>query len=109
MTMTTNIRNTGRAKIPGHRYRTFFGDRKALLRLHFATMNSLSNSTVVARAATVIAITALSFVPASAQTNRERFSVDARHADRPPRIDGILDEAIWQDAAVVDRFTQQEP
>jgi hypothetical protein len=35
--------------------------------------------------------------------------VDARRADRAPVIDGVLDEAIWREAAMVDSFTQQEP
>jgi hypothetical protein len=44
-----------------------------------------------------------------AQTNRERFSVEAHRADKAPRIDGVLDDQMWQSAAVIDQFFQQEP
>ena len=39
----------------------------------------------------------------------EQHHVDARRADRAPAIDGVLDEAIWREAAMIDSFTQQEP
>jgi len=32
-----------------------------------------------------------------------------RVGQRPPAIDGFLNDEAWRDAAVVDRFTQQEP
>jgi len=35
--------------------------------------------------------------------------IEARWVDRPPVIDGVLDEAEWRSAPLVDRFTQQEP
>jgi hypothetical protein len=41
--------------------------------------------------------------------SREAYHVEAREAGRGPVIDGVLDEAIWRDAAVIDSFTQQEP
>jgi len=40
---------------------------------------------------------------------REAYRVEARQAGGAPVIDGVLDEAIWRDAATIDRFTQQEP
>ncbi len=46
---------------------------------------------------------------AAAQSSRERFSVQAARTDRAPRIDGVLDEAVWQNAATIDQFVQQEP
>ncbi len=46
--------------------------------------------------------------PLAAQT-RERYQILAARVDRGPEIDGALDEAVWQRAAVVDEFTQQEP
>ena len=47
--------------------------------------------------------------PASAQTNRERYTVEARRVDKAPRIDGVLDDQVWQSASVIDQFIQQEP
>ena len=54
---------------------------------------------------------------ASAQTHqhdagdsrRERYTVRAVRVDQAPRIDGVLDEAAWQKAALIEEFTQQEP
>jgi hypothetical protein len=42
-------------------------------------------------------------------SGREQYHVEARHASRAPAIDGVLDEPIWGDAAMLDTFTQQEP
>ena len=42
-------------------------------------------------------------------SGREQYHVEARHASRAPAIDGVLDEPIWGDAAMLDNFTQQEP
>jgi hypothetical protein len=53
--------------------------------------------------------------PAFAQTDEhvhganERYHVEARRANQAPAIDGVLDEAVWRDAAMIDSFTQQEP
>ncbi|MEO8071222.1 MAG: hypothetical protein ABI652_07455, partial [Acidobacteriota bacterium] len=46
---------------------------------------------------------------AAAQSSRERYSAQAAQAANTPRIDGVLDEAAWQSASVIDEFTQQEP
>ncbi|MBI4475750.1 MAG: carbohydrate binding family 9 domain-containing protein [Acidobacteria bacterium] len=47
---------------------------------------------------------------ASAQTSsRETHTIEAVRVDRAPRIDGNLDEDVWQGVPVVDQFTQQEP
>ena len=35
--------------------------------------------------------------------------VEPRRVDRPPVVDGRLDEEVWLSAAVVDDFVQQEP
>jgi hypothetical protein len=40
---------------------------------------------------------------------RERYSITAVRADQAPTIDGVLDDAVWQKAPVIDQFTQQEP
>jgi hypothetical protein len=45
----------------------------------------------------------------SAQESWEEYQADAVRVATPPRIDGVLDEAIWQTAAVIDEFIQQEP
>ena len=39
----------------------------------------------------------------------ERQHIEARRAARPPVVDGVLDDAVWRDAAILDSFTQQEP
>jgi uncharacterized protein DUF5916/cellulose/xylan binding protein with CBM9 domain len=40
---------------------------------------------------------------------RERYSIPAVRVDQMPSIDGVLDEAMWQRAAIISDFTQQEP
>ncbi|MDO8681620.1 MAG: DUF5916 domain-containing protein [Acidobacteriota bacterium] len=42
-------------------------------------------------------------------TRGERPSVRAVLATESPKIDGVLDEAVWQSALPIDTFTQQEP
>jgi hypothetical protein len=37
------------------------------------------------------------------------FHIDAVLVPQGPRIDGVLDDAVWESATVVDDFTQQEP
>jgi hypothetical protein len=39
----------------------------------------------------------------------ERPVAQAVRATQSPRVDGVLDEAAWQSAPVIDRFVQQEP
>src|SRR5688572_11319417 len=39
----------------------------------------------------------------------ERPSLVAQKTTERPRIDGVLDEAAWATAPVVDKFVQQEP
>jgi hypothetical protein len=62
---------------------------------------------------TTFAILTLAFViipgVAPAQPSRERPSIQATRIDEAPRIDGTLDEAVWQLAPAIDQFTQQEP
>ena len=47
--------------------------------------------------------------PAGGNSARERYSIRAIRVDQSPKIDGVLDEAAWQRAAVISEFTQQEP
>ncbi len=47
--------------------------------------------------------------PAAAQSSKERPFIHAARVDVGPRIDGVLDDAVWQAATPVDGFTQQEP
>ena len=42
-----------------------------------------------------------------AQESWEKYKVDAVKVEQRPRIDGVLDEAVWQGAAVIDQFVQQ--
>ena len=39
----------------------------------------------------------------------DEHQIEAKRASAAPAIDGVLDEAVWQGATVVDSFTQQEP
>src|SRR6266566_6671006 len=72
-------------------------------------MNNRFSPSLVAAGCAALGMLALSAAPVSAQTNREKYTVDARLTDRAPRLDGILDEPAWQTAAVLDQFIQQEP
>jgi len=65
--------------------------------------------TVAAACALACVSLALPAAQASAQSNREKYSVEARKVDKGPRIDGILDDQAWASAPVIDTFTQQEP
>jgi hypothetical protein len=46
---------------------------------------------------------------AAAQSSRERQTLRAVRIDQAPKIDGALEEQVWQLADAVDTFTQQEP
>ena len=46
---------------------------------------------------------------AAIQSSRERPAVRAVLATESPKIDGTLDEAVWQTSNVIDTFVQQEP
>jgi hypothetical protein len=35
--------------------------------------------------------------------------IEAKRTDQAPSVDGVLDEPVWREAAIVDSFTQQEP
>jgi hypothetical protein len=54
-----------------------------------------------------VALTAPSV--AVAQSSRERPSIQAVRIDQAPKIDGALEEQVWQLGEAVDTFTQQEP
>jgi hypothetical protein len=43
------------------------------------------------------------------QSSRERPSLTAVRATQAIRVDGVLDDADWSSAPVIDRFVQQEP
>jgi uncharacterized protein DUF5916/cellulose/xylan binding protein with CBM9 domain len=65
--------------------------------------------------ATAIALTALAG-SAVAQTQhhgsgngRADYSLAALRVDQSMRLDGVLDEAAWQQATAIENFTQQEP
>jgi hypothetical protein len=45
----------------------------------------------------------------AAQLSAERPTIRAVRTSEPVKIDGVLDEAAWSSAMVVDRFVQQEP
>ena len=47
--------------------------------------------------------------PAVAQPSKERPFIQAAKVDTGPKVDGVLDDAVWQTATPVETFTQQEP
>jgi hypothetical protein len=67
--------------------------------------------------AVVLAILAGSLGFGSAQSHqhsglesyRERYTLPAVRVDQSPKIDGVLDDQVWQKASMVEEFTQQEP
>ena len=46
---------------------------------------------------------------ATTDSARERYSIAAVRVDTAPKIDGVLDDAVWQRAPIAQEFTQQEP
>ena len=44
-----------------------------------------------------------------AQTPSERYNIEPTRTTQPPRLDGVLEEAEWVNAALIDEFVQQEP
>ena len=58
----------------------------------------------------VAILTVLWVQPASAiQQSRELYRVPAVRVDQGPTLDGVLDDAVWSQASVIDEFVQQEP
>ena len=54
----------------------------------------------------------VSFVAAdtgSAQESWKLYQVEAVRVDQGPEIDGVLDDPVWTEAAIIDAFVQQEP
>ena len=47
--------------------------------------------------------------PLEGQQSKETYQVRAVRVDQGPNIDGVLDDAIWVRAPLVDQFVQQEP
>jgi len=42
-----------------------------------------------------------------AENQRERYVIPAVRIDQAPRLDSVLDDQMWQKAAVIQEFTQQ--
>jgi hypothetical protein len=45
----------------------------------------------------------------SAQANWQLYQIGAVRVDQGPEVDGVLDESVWETAAVIDAFIQQDP
>ena len=45
----------------------------------------------------------------SAQESWELYQIGAVRVEQGPEIDGVLDDPVWQTAAVINQFVQQEP
>ena len=60
---------------------------------------------------TTVAVLAVLWVqPASAlQESRQLYRVPAVRVDEAPLLDGVMDDAVWRMARVIDEFVQQEP
>ncbi|MGH9256967.1 MAG: DUF5916 domain-containing protein [Vicinamibacterales bacterium] len=52
---------------------------------------------------------ALAQAPEHDHAAREQYHLEARRTTRAPVVDGVLDEPVWREAAMIDSFTQQEP
>ena len=65
----------------------------------------MCKTALVCLAAAFLAAPSLSF----AQQSKERPFINAVRVETGPRIDGVLDDAVWQQATPVETFTQQEP
>jgi len=59
----------------------------------------------------VVAAFLVALAPGAAdgQPSKERPFIQAVKVDAGPRIDGVLDDAVWQTATPVESFAQQEP
>ena len=47
--------------------------------------------------------------PALAQAPAQPPAVEAVRTQTPPVVDGILDDAVWENALIIDDFTMQVP
>ena len=56
-----------------------------------------------------IALLTATAPPLSAQQSKEIYQVRAVRVDQGPDIDGVMDDAVWERAAFIDEFIQQEP
>ena len=65
----------------------------------------MCKTALVCLAAAVLVAPSLSL----AQQSKERPFINAVRVETGPRIDGVLDDAVWQQATPVESFTQQEP
>ena len=57
----------------------------------------------------ILSCISLSWAEKDDEPNPADYLVVATEATTPPKIDGVLDDAFWADAAVLDMFTQFEP
>ena len=62
----------------------------------------------ISLAALAIAITS-GVSPVAAQLSWDTYRVEAVLVEEGPTLDGVLDERIWNQAALIDQFVQQEP
>ena len=70
---------------------------------------SLFSAGLIALLGACLAPAAFAQAPEHQHGAPEAQHIDARRASRAPVIDGVLDDAVWRDAAMMDSFTQQEP
>jgi len=64
----------------------------------------------------VVATVVVSWAPLHTQAqdhqhgrSREQYQVEPKRVAEAPVVDGVLDEAVWQTAPIIEAFTQQEP
>lgn len=48
-------------------------------------------------------------VTSPSETNRERYQIPAMRVEQGPVIDGVLNDQVWTQAALINEFVQQEP
>ena len=56
-----------------------------------------------------IALGLVTASPGSSQESWDLYQIGAIRVEQGPEIDGVLDDPVWQAAAVIDEFVQQEP
>ena len=69
----------------------------------------MRHAALVVASCWTLGLAAPAFGQAGFRPPSELYRIEAPRAAQPPDIDGRLDEAVWQDAAVIEDFTQQEP
>ena len=64
---------------------------------------------MIIAAAVGLLLSAASAATSAANSGNPAYEINLPLFDKPPKIDGRLDETLWKRAAAIDSFTQYEP